>query len=138
MHWSFGKYWFTKLCRSSKCWHIPLYNRIKSCNITHLSHWVSLLVRGSLQALSGGFQSTKTVIFTSKLKFCHRQQILSAIFLKRQAHYILFQENVVILYNTGNSPQCCMVWMRGEFGGEWIHVYVWLSPFAFHLKLSLY
>ena len=26
--------------------------------------------------------------------------------------------------------------MGGEFGGEWIHVYVWLSPFAVHLKLS--
>ena len=26
--------------------------------------------------------------------------------------------------------------MGGEFGGEWIHVYVWLSPFSFHLKLS--
>ena len=23
-----------------------------------------------------------------------------------------------------------------KFGGEWIHVYVWLSPFAVHLKLS--
>ena len=22
--------------------------------------------------------------------------------------------------------------------GEWIHVYVWLSPFAVHLKLSQY
>ena len=27
-------------------------------------------------------------------------------------------------------------WMRGEFGGEWIHVYVWLSSFSVHLKLS--
>ena len=26
--------------------------------------------------------------------------------------------------------------MGGEFGGEWIHVCVWLSPFAVHLKLS--
>ena len=26
------------------------------------------------------------------------------------------------------------VWMGGEFGGEWIHAYVWLSPFAVHLK----
>ena len=26
--------------------------------------------------------------------------------------------------------------MGGEFGGEWIHVYVCLSPFALHLKLS--
>ena len=27
-------------------------------------------------------------------------------------------------------------WMGGESGGEWIHIYVWLSPFAVHLKLS--
>ena len=27
-------------------------------------------------------------------------------------------------------------WMEGSFGGEWIHVYVWLSLFAVHLKLS--
>ena len=27
-------------------------------------------------------------------------------------------------------------WMGGEFGGEWIHVYAWLSPSAVHLKLS--
>ena len=28
--------------------------------------------------------------------------------------------------------------MGGEFGGEWIHVliYVWLSPLAVHIKLS--
>ena len=25
--------------------------------------------------------------------------------------------------------------MGGGFGGEWIHVYVWLSPFTVHLKL---
>ena len=27
-------------------------------------------------------------------------------------------------------------WMGGEFGAEWIHVYVWLNPSAVHLKLS--
>ena len=27
-------------------------------------------------------------------------------------------------------------WMGGEFRGERIHVYVWLSPFAVPLKLS--
>ena len=27
-------------------------------------------------------------------------------------------------------------WMGGGFGGERIHVYVWLSPFTVHLKLS--
>jgi len=35
------------------------------------------------------------------------------------------------LYGTGSSA-----WMGGEFGGEWIHVYVWLILSAAHLKLS--
>ena len=45
----------------------------------------------------------------------------------------------------GNRP-CCVAhgtlpnvnmaaWMGGEFGGEWRCAYVWLSPFAVHLKL---
>ena len=42
-----------------------------------------------------------------------------------------------LLSSTRNSAQCYMAaWMGGEFGGEWIHVYTWLSPFAVHLKLS--
>ena len=41
------------------------------------------------------------------------------------------------LCSTGNSAQCYVAaWMGGESGGEWIHVYVWLSPFVAHLKLS--
>ena len=27
--------------------------------------------------------------------------------------------------------------MGGEFGGEWIHVYVWLSPFAVPLTITI-
>ena len=27
-------------------------------------------------------------------------------------------------------------WIEGEFGEEWIHVYLWLSLFALHLKRS--
>ena len=30
----------------------------------------------------------------------------------------------------------CGSQMEREFGGKWIHVYVCLSPFAVHLKLS--
>ena len=42
-----------------------------------------------------------------------------------------------LLDSTGDSAQCyTAAWMRGEFGGDWIHVYVWLSPFAVHLKFS--
>ena len=26
--------------------------------------------------------------------------------------------------------------LGGESGGEWTHVYVWLSPFTLHMKLS--
>ena len=45
--------------------------------------------------------------------------------------------NKDLLYRTGNSAMCYVAaWMEGEFWGEWIHVYVWLSPFAVHLKLS--
>ena len=43
------------------------------------------------------------------------------------------------VYRTGNSAHCYVAaWMGGKFEGEWIHVYVWLSPFAVHLKLSQY
>ena len=45
--------------------------------------------------------------------------------------------NKVLLYGTGDTSQCYVaVWMGGEFGGEWIHFYVWLRPYAVHLKLS--
>ena len=33
---------------------------------------------------------------------------------------------------------CSVLWGSlggGRFGGEWMHVYVWLRPFAAHLKL---
>ena len=51
--------------------------------------------------------------------------------------YLKWITNRHLLYSTGNSAQCHMAaWMAGEFGGEWIHVYVWLSHFAVHLKLS--
>ena len=40
-------------------------------------------------------------------------------------------------YSIWNSAQCYVAaWMRGEFGGECLHIYVWLSSIATHLKLS--
>ena len=45
--------------------------------------------------------------------------------------------NESLWYSTGNSAQCYVAaWMEEEFGGEWIHVYVGLSPCAVHLKES--
>ena len=33
-------------------------------------------------------------------------------------------------------PQVSLLKTGGEFGGQCIHVYLWLSPFTVHLKLS--
>ena len=39
--------------------------------------------------------------------------------------YLKWITNKDLLYNTGNSAQCYVAaWMGGEFGGQWIHVYV--------------
>ena len=51
--------------------------------------------------------------------------------------YLKWITNKFLLYSTGNSAKCYVAaWMGGEFGGERIHVNVWLSLFAVHLKLS--
>ena len=39
--------------------------------------------------------------------------------------YLKWITNKDLLYSTGNSAQCYVAaCMGGEFGGEWIHVYV--------------
>ena len=46
--------------------------------------------------------------------------------------YLKWIINKDLLYSTGNSAQCYVAaYIEGEFGGEWIHVYVWLSPLLF-------
>ena len=47
-----------------------------------------------------------------------------------------WRTNKDLLYGIENSVQCYgAVWMGGEFGGEEIHVYVWLSPFTVPPKI---
>ena len=49
--------------------------------------------------------------------------------------YLKKDDQQDLLQSRGNSGQCYVVaWMGREFGGEWIHVFVWLSPFAVRLK----
>ena len=51
----------------------------------------------------------------------------------RNVHSAIFKvdEQQGLLYITGNPAQCYVAaWRGGEFGGEWIHVYVWLNPFT--------
>ena len=51
--------------------------------------------------------------------------------------YLKWITNRDLLYGTWNSAECYVAaWMGGEISGERIHVYIWLSPFAVHLKLS--
>ena len=51
--------------------------------------------------------------------------------------YLKWITNKDLLYTTWNTAQCNVAtWMRRQSGEEWIHVHVWLSPFAIHLKLS--
>ena len=49
--------------------------------------------------------------------------------------YLTWRTSKDLLDSTGNSAQCHVAaWMGGELGGEWIRVYVWVSPFIDHLK----
>ena len=51
--------------------------------------------------------------------------------------YLKWITNKDLLCSTGNSAQRYVAaWKGEEFRGEWIHVYVWQSPFTVHLKLS--
>ena len=51
--------------------------------------------------------------------------------------YLKWKTDKDLLYSTWNSAQFYVAaWMAGEAGEEWMYVYVWLSPFAVHLKLS--
>ena len=53
--------------------------------------------------------------------------------------YLKWITNKDLLYSTWNSGQCYVTaWVGGEFGGEWIHVYVWLSPFAVQLETHIF
>ena len=51
--------------------------------------------------------------------------------------YLKWIINKDLPYSTWNSAQhYAAAWMGGKFRGEWIHVYVWLSPLIVHLKVS--
>ena len=50
---------------------------------------------------------------------------------------VLIHYRVSDVQRTRTSAQCYMAAGVGaEFGGEWVHVYVWLCPFAAQPKLS--
>ena len=53
--------------------------------------------------------------------------------------YLKWVTNKGQLEGTWSYVQCYVANRMGRgFEGEWLHVYVWLSPFCVHLKLSQY
>ena len=51
--------------------------------------------------------------------------------------YFKWMTNKDLLNSTWDSAQCyAAVWMEGEFGEKWPHIYAWLSTSAIHLKSS--
>ena len=51
--------------------------------------------------------------------------------------YFTWRISKDLLHSPGKSAQCHVAaGMGGEFGGEWVHECVWLSPFAVPLKPS--
>ena len=59
---------------------------------------------------------------------------MAGVKLKELLPLLITNKN--LLCSPWNSAQCYVPgWMGGEFGGEWTHVHVWLSPFTVHLKL---
>ena len=51
--------------------------------------------------------------------------------------YLEWVTNKDLLCSRRSSSQCSVAaQMRGEFGGEWRYIYIWLDDFIVHLKLS--
>ena len=87
MHWSFGEYWFTELCRYYKYWHISLYTFV---NITIRLTRKIFQVLGSCHAHGGRCTLSKIQIFAWKLQFYRWQQILSFVLLEVTARFVHF------------------------------------------------
>ena len=52
--------------------------------------------------------------------------------------YLKWIINMDLLCSTRKFAQSYVAaWIGRKFGGESIHVYVWLSPFTVHLKLTI-
>lgn len=86
MPWSFGKYQFTTLGRSSKCWLISLANIQKNPTKIHLLMSPLILSKKvfkcwkTVKLVVADIGFSKTLIFIRKLKFYHSQQIMSNVF----------------------------------------------------------
>ena len=69
----------------------------------------------------------------NKLMVARRKEFQKVMYRLLYSKWIT---NKDLLYGTWESLQCYVpAWIGRGYGGEWIHVYVWLSPFVIKLKL---
>lgn len=96
-HWSFAKYQFTELYRTSKCWHISWHSfkKLHSLLITtglrpqiNLSYWEAARIEVAGTRFSQFVFSFRSLNFIIGNKYC------LLFFLKWQANFVHFWENV--------------------------------------------
>lgn len=90
IHWSFGKYWLTELCRSSKCWHIQLHigKSYLLLSLPIASERSQGL--GRYHGHRGRYKVFSILIFTWELEFYHCQQVLFVVFLEETYSLVHF------------------------------------------------
>ena len=87
--------------------------------------WLGVLLAGTSRSQHSMQRPMMPVMLASRKHMVFKQLgSCSVTFVK---------PNVTLLFLFSNLHP-----LRGQFWGEWIHVYVYLSPFAGHLKLSQY
>ena len=108
--------------------HCHLESILQGCHCQHDISKVQQRQRCPPQVWRSAFPYTKQ--FPYQKKKLVGKAIYTLVYLK-------WITNKNLLFSTWSSAQYYVAaWMGGILGGEWIHVYVWLSPFTVHLKLS--
>ena len=112
MHWSFGKYWFNELCRSSKCWHIPLYNIKKITFVFNVILEKVLKVLTCYQAHSCGHKFSQILILLESSNFTTDNKFWRPFSLKWQANFIHFWMNARCPTLNNNSLKNGVPWKK--------------------------
>lgn len=109
MHSPFGTYFFTKLYRSFKCWHIHWKYFLKSQLLInhHQSYEKSCQVHQ--------YKFSKIWIFTWKLEFYPWQQILPTVFSEMTCSHCSFARKWLLYTHTSITKICQFFQVRKVF-----------------------
>ena len=123
---------------------LPNEKRTKRLNGPHWAYapeWTCNCLRFQMPLIVWASCHTKGVFKDSILVFKDRcfhiislnTSLLFRVHNPRNSVHILEKSKLGVPQGTAH----CYVaaWAGRQFGGEWLHAHVWLSPFAVHLKL---